>query len=327
MDISCSFPTTMQTPDHVKIAEDLGYKTAWLYDTPQQSPDVWMMLALAATRTNRINLGPGVLVPSLRHPMANAAATAALDALAPGRVQVGFGTGFTGRRAMGYRAMTWASVLNYIDAYRALLRGETIEWEGAHMRMLHPDGSAPARPIEVPIILSAFGPKGCEITKQSGYGLFAIPGGFPPNTFDWVASITFGTVRDEGGEAGGAQDMETIGAGVALQYHLAYEFGGPEAVAGMPGGAEWLAVINQHPVEVRHLAVHTNHLIAMNDADRAAWKAGSTALIDQATLAGTAAEVRGKAGYLGEMGITEIVYQPMGRNIGRELERFIAAAT
>src|SRR3954464_3041145 len=62
----------------------------------------------AAHRTERIGLGPGVLVPSLRHPMVNAAATANLAALAPGRVAVAFGTGFTGRRAMGYRAIPWA---------------------------------------------------------------------------------------------------------------------------------------------------------------------------------------------------------------------------
>src|ERR687889_2309623 len=140
MDISYATPTTLDSPDHVALAEDLGYARAWLYDTPQQSPDVWMMLALAAQRTRRIGLGPGVLVPSLRHPMVNAAATAALAALAPGRVAVAFGTGFTGRRAMGYRAIPWAFMDSYLRAYRALLRGEVVEWEGAQMRMLHPDG-------------------------------------------------------------------------------------------------------------------------------------------------------------------------------------------
>ena len=105
MDISCAFPTALGSPEHVALAEELGYVRAWLYDTPQQSPDVWMMLALAAERTDRIGLGPGVLVPTLRHPMVNAAGTAALAALAPGRVAVAFGTGFTGRRAMGYPAV------------------------------------------------------------------------------------------------------------------------------------------------------------------------------------------------------------------------------
>src|SRR3954467_184836 len=124
MDISCAFPTTLDSPGQVVLAEELGFARAWLYDTPQQSPDVWMMLALAAERTERLGLGPGVLVPSLRHPMVNAAATAALVALAPGRVAVAFGTGFTGRRAMGYRGITWKFMAEYIRAYRGLLRGE-----------------------------------------------------------------------------------------------------------------------------------------------------------------------------------------------------------
>jgi 5,10-methylenetetrahydromethanopterin reductase len=96
MRISFASPTTLDSAEHVALAEELGYERAWLYDTPQQSPDVWMMLALAAERTQRIGLGPGVLVPTLRHPMVNAAATAALVALAPDRVAVAFGTRFTG---------------------------------------------------------------------------------------------------------------------------------------------------------------------------------------------------------------------------------------
>src|SRR5919206_4326661 len=101
--VSCAFATSMATPRYVELAEQLGYERAWLYDSPALYPDVWVTLALAAARTERIGLGPGVLVPSLRHPMVNAAATANLVALAPGRVVVAFGTGFSGRRAMGYR--------------------------------------------------------------------------------------------------------------------------------------------------------------------------------------------------------------------------------
>src|SRR5262245_45065065 len=105
MEVSCAFPTALDSPDNIALAEQLGYHRAWIYDTPQQSPDVWMTLALAAQRTERIGLGPGVLIPSLRHPMVNAAATATLAALAPGRVSVAFGTGFPGRRDMGSRAL------------------------------------------------------------------------------------------------------------------------------------------------------------------------------------------------------------------------------
>src|SRR5918994_2493052 len=172
MEISCAFPTALDSPDHIALAEELGYERAWLYDTPQQSTDVWVSLALAAERTSRIGLGPGVLVPSLRHPMANAAATATLDALAPGRVAVSFGTGFTGRRAMGYRAIPWSFMTAYIEAYCGLLRGEIVEWEGARMQMLHPDGSAPARPIDVPVLIGALGPKGRAVAAAHD-GVFA----------------------------------------------------------------------------------------------------------------------------------------------------------
>src|SRR5437762_13520446 len=86
MEVSCAFPTALDSPDNIALAEQLGYHRAWLYDTPQQSPDVWMTLALAAQRTERIGLGPGVLVPSLRPPVVHAAATATLSALAPRRL-------------------------------------------------------------------------------------------------------------------------------------------------------------------------------------------------------------------------------------------------
>jgi 5,10-methylenetetrahydromethanopterin reductase len=55
----------------------VGYDRTWLYDVRQQSPDVWMMLLLATQRTERVGLGPGVLVSILRHPIVNASAAAA----------------------------------------------------------------------------------------------------------------------------------------------------------------------------------------------------------------------------------------------------------
>src|ERR1700755_291287 len=110
MDISCAFATSSNTPAHVEIAEALGYKRAWLYDSPALYPDVWMILSRCAERTSRIGLGPGVLVPSLRHPMVNAAAVAELVDQAPGRVAVAVGSGFTGRFAVGKPPLPWRPV-------------------------------------------------------------------------------------------------------------------------------------------------------------------------------------------------------------------------
>jgi 5,10-methylenetetrahydromethanopterin reductase len=244
MQISCAFPTTLESHENIVLAEELGYERAWLYDTPQQSPDVWMMLALAAERTERIGLGPGVLVPTLRHPMVNAAATAALAALAPDRVIVAFGTGFTGRRAMGYRAIPWSYMDRYIRAYRGLLRGETIEWDGARMRMLHPEGHAAPRPVDVPVIVAALGPKGADVARELGDGLYitlALPE-FAKD-FSHVSFLFWGTVLEEGEDAASERVRAAGGPGLALAYHGAYEFGTP--LEDLPGGAEWRAVVER----------------------------------------------------------------------------------
>jgi 5,10-methylenetetrahydromethanopterin reductase len=51
MDISCAFATARSTPEHIALAEQLGYRRAWCYDSPGLYPDVWMILGLAAART------------------------------------------------------------------------------------------------------------------------------------------------------------------------------------------------------------------------------------------------------------------------------------
>jgi 5,10-methylenetetrahydromethanopterin reductase len=286
-----------------------------------------MSLALAAERTTRIGLGPGVLVPSLRHPMVNAAATAALVALAPGRVEVAFGTGFSGRRAMGYRGIRWSFMAEYIRAYRGLLRGEVVEWEGAKMQMLHPAGHAPARPVEVPVLISALGPKGAEVARELADGLYATLT-LPDFAKDFarVSYLAWGTVLDEGEEPTAERVRLAGGPGTALAWHGAYEFGGQSAVAEVPGGEAWNEVVNRSPEDLRHLAVHRGHCVELNEADEAAWDAGGSSLLRSATLSGTAKEVRDKLGELAEHGVTEIVYQPCGPDVRRELERFHEAA-
>ena len=326
MQISCAFPTTLDSPANVVLAEELGFARAWLYDTPQQSPDVWMTLALAAERTERIGLGPGVLVPTLRHPMVNAAATASLAALAPGRVEVAFGTGFTGRRAMGYRAIPWAFMDAYIRAYRGLLRGETVEWEGVRMKMLHPPGHAAPRPVDVPVIIGALGPKGAAVARDLADGLYvtlALPEF--AKEFSRVSYLFWGTILDEGEDPGSERVRTAAGPGWALAYHGAYEFDSP--LADLPGGQEWETVVQRTAPEERHLAVHDQHCVGLNEADEAAWDAGGSSILGDVTMSGTAEQVRERLAGLADHGVTELVFQPCGPDIRRELEAFMATAT
>jgi 5,10-methylenetetrahydromethanopterin reductase len=326
--VSCAFPTTMSSPEDVRIAEEIGYERAWLYDTPQQSPDVWISLALAAERTSRIGVGPGVLVPSLRHPMTNAAATATLAGLAPDRVAVSFGTGFTGRRAMGYRAIPWSYMTAYIAAFCGLLRGDVVEWDGARMQMLHPDGSGPTRPIDVPVLIAAIGPKGRAIAEHY-QGVFATTTleGLEPGHFDWVAYLYWGTVLEPGEDVSSERVLAAAGPGGALAYHATYELYGREAVPNIPGGEEWMAVIDERAENERHLAVHVGHCIQLNEADRAAWATTGGNLLPSMTVTGTPDEVKTRIDDLAAHGVTEVVFQPCGPDIRRELEAMFTAAS
>ena len=48
--ISCAFATSLESPEHARFAEDLGYARAWFYDSPALYPDVWVQLCRAADR-------------------------------------------------------------------------------------------------------------------------------------------------------------------------------------------------------------------------------------------------------------------------------------
>jgi 5,10-methylenetetrahydromethanopterin reductase len=323
--ISAQFATSLDSPRHIAVAEELGYSRAWLFDTPHQSPDVWMMLALAAERTRTIGLGPGVLVPTLRHPMVNASAAAALAALAPGRVAVAFGTGFAGARAMGSAPSTWAFLSTYVSAFRGLLRGDVIDWNGSRMQMMHPEGHGTARPIDVPVLISALGPKGLAVTKELADGLFTVNGETAfADQFSWAALGIHGTVLRDGEPLNSARVRAAAGPGNALAYHAAYEFGGD--VTTLAAGAAWLDVVNQQPVENRHFAVHDRHLVGLNQADSAAWDGGSWQAIPQTTVTGSADDIGRRIAEFGRQGITEIIYQPTGPDIDTELETFLGAA-
>ena len=247
MMISAQFATSLQSPAHIAVAERLGYDRAWLFDTPHESPDVWMMLAMAAERTTTIGLGPGVLVPTLRHPMVNASAAAALAALAPGRVAVAFGTGFAGARALGATPARWSYLRDYVHAFRGLLSGARVSWQGTRMQMMHPDGHAPKRPIDIPILISALGPQGRSTSPPSW------PTGCSPSTarpatppqFAWAALGVHGTVLADGESLDSPRVQAAAGPGNALAYHAAYEFGGD--VTALPAGDVWLDTINQTP--------------------------------------------------------------------------------
>lgn len=327
MEISCAFATSSDTPAHTELAEALGYRRAWLYDSPALYPDVWMVLARCAERTSRIGLGPGVLVPSLRHPMVNAAAIAELAGLAPGRVAVAIGSGFTGRFTLGKRPMPWRQVADYVRCLRALLAGDTAQWDGATIQMLHLPGFGAQRPIEVPILIGADGPKGLAVAAELGDGVFsaALPQPDAVQVADWRALLAFGTVLDDGEELSAERVVDAAGPGAVMLYHATYERAGAEVVDALPGGRAWREAIESCPESERHLAIHAGHLVQANPRDEP-HVADLIPLASATSLIGTAEQIAEKIAGFAAAGVTEIAYQPAGPDIPRELRAFAAAA-
>jgi len=326
MDISCAFATSSDTPAYVELAETLGYKNAWLYDSPAILPDVWMVLSRCAERTSRIGLGPGVLVPSLRHPMVNAAAIAELVGQAPGRVVVAVGSGFTGRMALGQRPLPWRKVADYVRCLRALLAGDTAEWEGAKIAMLQLPGFGAQRPVDVPILIGADGPKGLAVAAELGDGVFsaAVPQPDAVKAADWRALLCFGTVLDDGEELTSPRAIDAAGPAAVVLYHAMYERGGAAAVDALPGGQSWREAIEAYPERERHLAIHAGHLVKANPRDEP-HVADLIPFASSMALTGTAEQIPRKIAGLAEQGVTEIVYQPAGSDIERELHAFASA--
>lgn len=322
--LSCAFPPVPDTPAHIELAESLGFHTAWVYDTPALQLDCWMTLALAAVRTSRIRLGPGVLIPSLRHPMVTAAALAHLVQLAGvDRVVVGVGTGFTGRRAMGQKPLRWADMGAHITVVQRLLRGETVEVEGRPVRMLHGEGQAPTRPIELPWVLGVNGPRGLEVARSLGTGVFTSRPR-PGTGYEGLASVTllgFGTVLDEGETLDSARVVATAGPGVSVAYHAFLEQR-DERLSTLPNAARFVELAESLPEAERHLALHEGHLTALNALDRQVVVGEALRMLP---LVCTASELPDRINQLAQSGVTEIAFQPMG-DVARELRAFAAAA-
>lgn len=323
MKITCMFPPGTATPDHVVLAESLGYHRAWCYDSPVFYGDPWSTLARAAERTSTIGLGAGVVVPSLRHVVVTASCITTLADLAPGRVAVAIGSGFSGRMGLGHRPMRWRDVEAYLVALQALLRGEVVTWDDRLVTLQQPEGYGARPPVDVPLLVAADGPKGFAVARAHGDGVFF--GGTPQCAevpgMTWQALIAFGTVLDEGEDVLSERARTTVASQLAEIYHVTYEFGGAAAVDVLPGGREWREGVERVPAEERHLVMHRGHLVAPNELDEPILRDGA-AEASRLMWVGSRTELRERAAALGDAGVTELAFQPSGPDIARELETF-----
>jgi 5,10-methylenetetrahydromethanopterin reductase len=316
LELSCGLPPGPDFADLAVLAEDLGYARVWIFDSAPLWEDPFAHLALAATRTSRIGLATAVLIPTERSVMAMASGIATIARLSGGRFRACFGTGFTARYVIGKRPMTLDALFDYVAAVRGLLAGETVVADGRPVRMVHFEGMAAPRPIDVPIWLSVTGPRGNERAPEVADGTIG-----PPHPTLPSATMLNGTVLDDGEEPGSDRVREAIGPWRVVGWHAAYARGGAAASDAMPGGTEWRRELDAAGAAGEgHLLAFEGHVTHLTPRDQP--------LLDHADLqrmVGDPSEIGRQLGRLAEAGFVEAMYTPSGPDVARELRAFAEA--
>jgi 5,10-methylenetetrahydromethanopterin reductase len=321
VELSCGLPPGPQFAELAVLAEALGYSRVWIFDSASFWEDRFVHLALAADRTSRIGLATAVLIPGERSEMSLASAIAAIARLSAGRFRACFGTGATARRTMGQKPVTLQAMRDYVIAVRRLLAGETVIIDGQPARMLHADGLAAPRPIDVEIWLSVFGPRGMALASEIADGIIV---GRPMDHALPTAMLMPATVLEHDEDHDSARVQDAVGPWMVVTYHEAYAVAGPEAVDALPGGRGWREALEAlAPDGERHLLTHQGHVTHLTERDQA--------LLDDApdglATIGTPDEIGTRVMDLADHGVREIIFTPSGRDIARELTTFYAAAS
>jgi 5,10-methylenetetrahydromethanopterin reductase len=164
--------------------ERLGFDNLWITDSSLHARNPYAYLTLAARRSSRLSLGTAVTNPVTRHPAITAVAIATVDEIAGGRAILGIGAGDRPLLALGRKPSGVASLGASIHAIRALLRGDEIDAEdpgfrlvGAHLRF--------AAREDIPVFVSASGPRTLELAGEVGDGVILLVGLFP-EAIEWA---------------------------------------------------------------------------------------------------------------------------------------------
>ncbi|BCL33259.1 LLM class flavin-dependent oxidoreductase [Streptomyces aurantiacus] len=321
-------------------AEELGLHSFWVNDSPMVHGDPFVALGLCAKATSRIRLGIGVTSPALRSAPAAASGLASLNALAPGRIICGVGTGNTARRTLGMRPTTAATLENFTAALQDLCAGHSTEYrEGDRVRdirFLHTGAQVnTADPIEF-VVAALLGPKAAAVAGRHGTGLISFglldptawhalndarrhaaqgtPHALDPRTGSYVVTSLHILDEDEDPHGEAARDA----TGHLVLSLLAFA---ADTAAGTPAFAEQLGPEEREAVRRlldrrgttatapdRHTKLYPNYLgrIAPQDRDLVL-----PSLMNTLALVGTRDDLLARITTLEQAGIDELLIQPV----------------
>jgi 5,10-methylenetetrahydromethanopterin reductase len=305
-------------------AEELGFSHVWLVDTQMLCADVFVAMALAAEHTTRIRIGSGVIIPSNRIAPVTANGLASVAKLAPGRVDFGVGTGFTGRNTMGLPAMRLADLREHVRVIQALLRGETVEWEAEgrprKIRFLNPDAGLIDIGPKIPLHLSAFGPRARALTVEVADGWMHFAGRLSSGLRDLAAigevcraggrtpaslyktTFTMGCVLGDGEPADSPRARAQAGPFAMTVFHSLMDgslpMRAPTAIASAV--PEYRTLYESYePADARYLALHRGHFMFLRPEEE---RFASAAALRELTFTATLPELRDRVRALRDAG-------------------------
>lgn len=336
MEFGIAMATAADSWKLVARAEELGIGSAWFYDTQMLSADCFVAMGAAAVKTTRIRLGTGVLIPTNRIAPVTANALASLNRLAPGRIDFGVGTGFTGRRAMGLGAMKLADMEAYIGLVQGLIRGETpeAEFEGKtrKIRLLNPELGLINTEDPIALHVSAYGPRSRALTAKLGAGWLYFAGDVGTAATHaeamracWAeagrgagdlsaTAFALGCVLEDGEPYDSPRAMAQAGPRAAVILHRAAD----EAIAGLlnssgvpDAAADAVAGYVEHamryePADAKYLENHRGHLMFVKPEER---RFVTGELIRDTSFTATEAELKSRIGDLRDAGYTQFTVQ------------------
>jgi 5,10-methylenetetrahydromethanopterin reductase len=168
----------------VEEIEALGLRQLWLTDSSLHARNCYAYLTLAAAHSSRLLLGTAVTNPATRHPGITAAAAATVDEISGGRMILGIGAGDRPLLALGLRPSPLATTEAAIGALRRLWRGEEVDLQAGGFTLSAAHLRFPARP-DIPVFLSASGPRTLRLAGRAADGVILLVGLFP-EAVDWA---------------------------------------------------------------------------------------------------------------------------------------------
>ena len=187
-----------------QLADESGLEELWLWEDCFLEGGI-SAAAAALAWTERVRVGVGLLPVPLRNVAVTAMETATLHRLFPGRAVVGVGHGVQDWMGqVGARAESPVTLLReYLDALRALLRGERVTTAGRYVKL--DDVALDWPPAEAPAVLAgATGPRSLRLSGAHADGTI-LTASTPPEGVRRARQLI-----DEGRESVGRTDHHPV---------------------------------------------------------------------------------------------------------------------